>query len=67
MLVSNLAEVFGTLAESVELYLAFAMMLGGIWLTHVVQRWADRSGEHPGAANVGLGGTEQHQERTMRE
>lgn len=68
MLVSNLALVFGTLAESVELYLAIAMMLGGIYLTYMVQKWADRSGEHPAAANVGLGGhPDQREHRGMRE
>lgn len=67
MLVSNLALVFGTLAETVELYLAILMMLGGIWLTHRVQKWADRTGEEqPAAANIGLGGTVQHEQRTMR-
>lgn len=68
MLVSNLAMVFGTLAETVELWLAIIMMLGGIYLTHVIQKWADRSGEHPAAANVGLGGhPDQRESRTMRE
>lgn len=67
MLISNLATAFGTLAESVELGLALLMMIGGIILTHLVQRWADKSGEHPGAANVGHGGTEQYQDNTMRQ
>jgi hypothetical protein len=69
MLVSNLALVFGTLAETIELWLAIFMMIGGIYLTHVIQKWADTSGgEHPAAANVGLGGGyEQHQARTIRE
>lgn len=66
MLVSNLALVFGTLAETVELFLAIAMMLGGIYLTHVIQKWADSSGEHPAAANVGKGGTVQHEKRGLR-
>ncbi len=67
MIVSNLALVFGTLAETVELFLAIFMMLGGIWLTYRVQKWADRTGEEqPAAANVGLGGTVQHEHRGMR-
>jgi hypothetical protein len=67
MLISNLASAFGTLAETVELWLAIIMMLGGIVLTHLIQRWADKtSPEHPGAANVGLGGTEQYEDNTMR-
>ena len=68
MIISNLALGFGTLAETVELWLAIIMMIGGIYLTHVVQRWADRSGEQPAAANVGLGGhPEQREARTMRD
>jgi threonine/homoserine/homoserine lactone efflux protein len=66
MLVSNLGIVFGTLADSVELLLAIVMMLGGIYLTHVIQKWADKSGEAPPAANVGRGGTVQYEERGLR-
>lgn len=67
MFISNLALNFGTLAETVELFLAIAMMIGGIILTHLIQKWADRTGaEQPGAANVGAGGTVQHQERGLR-
>ena len=67
MIVSNLAIAFGTLAETVELLLAIVMMLGGIYLTYLVQKWADRSGaEQPAAANVGYGGTEHHEQRGMR-
>ncbi|MBA2776611.1 MAG: hypothetical protein H0U31_07770 [Chloroflexia bacterium] len=67
MIVSNLAIAFGTLAETVELVLAIAMMIGGIYLTYMVQKWADRTGEaQPSSANVGRGGTVQHQERGMR-
>lgn len=68
MLVSNLSLVFGTLAETVELWLAIIMMIGGIVLTHYIQKWADRSGEQPAAANVGLGGHPDRREpKTMRE
>jgi threonine/homoserine/homoserine lactone efflux protein len=67
MIVSNLAIAFGTLAETVELFLAIFMMIGGIILTWLVQRWADKTGEEqPAAANVGRGGTVQHENRTMR-
>ncbi len=63
MIVNNLAD-FGVLADTVEVVLAVALMLGGIWLTHRIQVWADRAGEHPGAVNTGLGGganrTEDH-------
>lgn len=67
MIVSNLAIAFGTLAETVELVLAIAMMIGGIIITWRVQKWADRTGEaQPSAANIGKGGTVQHQERGLR-
>ena len=66
--VSNLAEDFGTRAESVELILAIVMMLGGIVLTYMVQRWADKAGEVQSAANVGRGGgLRTHQDRGIRE
>jgi hypothetical protein len=69
MLVSNMALVFGVLSDTVEVILSVSMMIGGIYLTHIIQKWADTSGgEHPAAANVGLGGGyEQHQARTIRE
>lgn len=67
MIINNLALNFGTLAETVELFLAIAMMLGGIYITHLVQRWADKSGERqPRAANVGRGGTVQHEDPGLR-
>jgi hypothetical protein len=67
MIVSNLAISFGTLAETVELFLAIFMMVGGIIITWLIQRWADQTGEkQPAAANVGRGGTIQHEERGMR-
>lgn len=66
--VSNLATDFGTRAESIELILAVIMMLGGIVLTFLVQRWADKAGEVPAAANVGRGGGAlAHEERGIRE
>lgn len=68
MLISNLAQAFGTLAETVELWLAIIMMISGIIITHLIQKWADTTGgEHPPAANVGLGGTEQYEDNTMRD
>lgn len=68
MLVHNLAAQFGTLAESVELLLAIAFMLLGIWLTHLVQRWADKtSGEDPGAVNLGKANPVPREANTMRD
>lgn len=62
MIIENLALNFGTLAETVELFLAIVMMIGGIYITHLVQKWADKTGEEtPRAANVGRGGTVQHE------
>ena len=67
MIVSNLAIAFGTLAETVELFLAIFMMIGGIIITWRIQKWADRTGEaQASAANVGRGGTVQHEERGLR-
>lgn len=66
--VNNLAEDFGTRAESVELIFAILMMLGGIIITYLIQRWADKAGEVPAAANVGRGGGAlAHEERGIRE
>jgi hypothetical protein len=60
--INNLAEDFGVLAETVELSFAIAMMLGGIVVTYLIQRWADKSGEVPPAANVAKGGGPQRYE-----
>ncbi len=65
--INNLAEDFGVLAETVELFFAFAMMLGGIALTYLVQRWADKAGEVQPAANVARGGgPERYEDPGMR-
>jgi hypothetical protein len=67
MLVSNMGLVFGVLADTVEVILAVAMMILGIVLTWLIQKWADRAGEHPGAANVGKGGAaSQYEQRSIR-
>lgn len=67
MIINNLAD-YGVLADTIEVILAVALMIGGIYLTHRIQVWADRSGgEHPGAANTGLGGGfERTEQNTMR-
>ncbi len=68
MLVSNMGLVFGVLSDTVEVLLAVAMMIGGIYITYLIQKWADRSGEAPAAANVGLGGhPDQREPKSMRE
>lgn len=65
--IDNLAD-YGVLADTIEVVLAVAMILGGIYLTHRIQVWADKiGGEHPAAANRGEGGGfETHQSRGMR-
>ncbi len=67
MIVENLAENFGVLADTVEVTLAVIMMVLGIALTHFIQVWADKAGEQPPAANTGFGGGyERREERTFR-
>ncbi len=62
----NLAN-FGVLADTVEVAVAVTMMIGGIFITHRIQVWADRAGEPPPAANVALGGAaDRFQERGLR-
>ena len=66
MIVENLAN-FGVLADTVEVVIAVAMMVAGIYLTHRIQVWADRAGEPPPAANTALGGAaDRFQERGIR-
>jgi len=66
MIVENLAD-FGVLADTVEVVLAVILMIGGIYLTHRIQVWADRAGEAPPAANTGLGGgAERYEARGLR-
>lgn len=68
MLVTNLATQFGTLAETVELFLALLLMFSGIFLTWLVQKWADKTSEdHPGAVNLGQANPEPKQPNTMRD
>lgn len=67
MLVHNLATQFGTLAETVELFLAIGFMLLGIILTWLVQKWADKtSDEAPGAVNLGQANPVPRQQNNMR-
>lgn len=67
--VYNLAETFGVLADTIEVIGATLMMVGGILITYFIQKWADRSGgEHPSAANTGLGGgSERFEQNTLRD
>jgi hypothetical protein len=64
--IDNLAH-YGVLADTIEVAVAIVMMVGGIMITHFIQKWADKAGEHPSAANVGLGGgMERYEQRGMR-
>lgn len=66
MLIENLAN-FEVLADTVEVIIAIALMIGGIIITHLIQKWADRAGEPPPAANTALGGSaERYEERGLR-
>ncbi len=62
MIFSNLAENFGVLADTIEVLIAVIMILGGLYLTYVVQKWADRAGEPPPADNQGFSGAAQQYE-----
>jgi len=66
LIVENLAD-FGVLADTIEVIVAVVMMIGGIYLTHRIQVWADRAGQQPGAVNTGLGGAaDRIEDRTIR-
>jgi hypothetical protein len=66
MIVENLAD-YGVLADTVEVIIAIVVMVGGIYITHRIQVWADRAGEPPPAANVALGGAaDRYEERGIR-
>ncbi|MFN8594317.1 MAG: hypothetical protein U0031_22925 [Thermomicrobiales bacterium] len=67
MISSNLGEDFGVLADTVEVVIAVVLILGGIFLTYSIQKWADRSGEQPAADNQGLSGAaRQYEPNSLR-
>jgi hypothetical protein len=66
MIVNNLAN-FGVRADTIEVIIAVVMMIGGIYLTYAIQKWADRAGEPPPADNQGLSGAaQQYEPNTLR-
>jgi hypothetical protein len=66
--VTNLGENFGVLSDTIEVSVSVLLMLGGILITFLIQRWADKAGEVQSAANVGKGGgLRTHEERGIRE
>ena len=67
MIVHNLGTQFGVLADTIEVLIAAAMMIGGIIITHRIQVWADKAGEPPPVANTALGGAaDRYEEHGMR-
>jgi hypothetical protein len=67
MIVPNLAENFGVLADTVEVAIAVLFMIAGIVITYLIQKWADRAGEPPPADNQGLSGAaEPYEPNTLR-
>ena len=64
--VDNLAN-YGVLADTIEVVGAIVMIIGGIFITHRIQVWADSIGEHPGAVNRGQGGGyDRYEQRSIR-
>jgi hypothetical protein len=64
--IDNLAD-YGVLADTIEVIGAIVMIVGGIFITHRIQVWADKVGEHPGAVNRGQGGgMDRYEQRSMR-
>ncbi len=67
MISNNLAADFGVLADTIEVIIAAVMIVGGLYLTYAVQKWADRAGEPPPADNQGLSGAaRQYEPNTLR-
>ena len=67
MISPNLADQFGALADTVEVSIAVILIIGGLVLTYLIQRWADRAGEPPPADNQGMSGAaQQYQPNSMR-
>jgi len=65
--IDNLAD-FGVLADTIEVIGAIVMLVGGVFLTHRIQVWADKAGDVPPAANTGLGGGRDRMEsRSIRD
>ncbi|MCA9864130.1 MAG: hypothetical protein KC442_06110 [Thermomicrobiales bacterium] len=62
MISPNLADQFGALADTVEVAIAVILILSGIVITYLIQRWADRAGEQPSADNQGRSGAAQQYE-----
>ena len=67
MIVNNLAENFGVLSDTVEVVIAFVLIIGGIYITYAIQKWADKASEQPPADNQGFSGAAQpYEPNTLR-
>ena len=67
MIVNNLAENFGVLADTVEVVISFILIIGGIYITYAIQKWADKASMQPPADNQGQSGAAQaYEPNTMR-
>jgi threonine/homoserine/homoserine lactone efflux protein len=67
MIISNMADNFGVLADTIEVVIAAIMIVGGIYITYAIQKWADRAGEPPPADNQALSGAaQQYEPNTLR-
>lgn len=64
--IDNLAD-FGVLADTIEVTFAIVFMVGGIYITHRIQIWADSIGEHPSAVNTGRAGAPRYEPKSYRE
>jgi hypothetical protein len=65
--IDNLAD-YGVLADTIEVVAATVLMIGGIFITYLIQKWADSAGEHPGVVNTGRGGgAERMEPKSIRE
>lgn len=67
MIVPNLADNFGVLADTVEVAISVILIVGGIALTYAIQKWADKAALPPPADNQGLSGAaQQYEPNTLR-
>ncbi len=67
MISNNLAADFGVLADTIEVVIAVILIIGGIYVTYAIQKWADRASQPPPADNQGLSGAaQQYEPKTLR-
>lgn len=65
--IDNLAD-FGVLADTIEVVGALVMLIGGVFITQRIQKWADKQGDAPAAANTGMGGgADRYESKSIRD